>query len=54
LKSDANNLNAKYFRAKAYEKIGEVKKALAEFKKLKKSGYSDSATLYESVSRQLQ
>jgi tetratricopeptide (TPR) repeat protein len=54
LKSDGSNLNAKYFRAKAYEKIGEVKKALSEFKELKKSGYSDSATLYESVSRKLQ
>jgi tetratricopeptide (TPR) repeat protein len=54
LKSDANNLSAKYFRAKAYEKIGEMKKALAEFKELKKSGYSDSASLYEAVAMQLQ
>lgn len=54
LKSDANNLSAKYFRAKAYEKIGEMKKALAEFKELKKSGYSDSASLYEAVAVRLE
>ncbi len=53
LKSDANNLKAKYFRAKAYEKIGEVKKASAELKELKKHGYSDSASLYEAVTSRL-
>ena len=53
LKSDAGNLRAKYFRAKAYEKIGENKKALVELKELKKSGYSDSSILYEAVSRKL-
>ena len=53
LKSDANNLKAKYFRAKAYEKIGEMKKASVELKELKKSGYSDSASLYEAVTSRL-
>ena len=53
LKSNANNLSAKYFRAKAYDKIGETKKALAELKELKRFGYSDSASLYEAVSSRL-
>lgn len=53
LKSDAGNLRAKYFRARAYEKIGETKKALVELKELKKSGYSDSSKLYDAVSRKV-
>jgi tetratricopeptide (TPR) repeat protein len=53
LKSDAGNLRAKYFRAKAYEKIGDTRKALVELKELKKSGYADSSVLYEAVSRKL-
>jgi tetratricopeptide (TPR) repeat protein len=51
LKSDSNNLDAKYFRAKAYEKVGEVKKALLELKELKNSGYADSASLYDVVAQ---
>lgn len=49
LKSDANNLSAKYFRAKAYDKVGETKKALAELRELKRFGYSDSESLYYAV-----
>lgn len=51
LKSDADNLGAKYFRAKAYEKTGQVKKALTEFRELKNSGYSDAASLYEAIAQ---
>ena len=52
LKSDAHNLEAKYLRAKAYEKIGEFKKALLELKELKNTGYSDSASVYDIIAQQ--
>jgi tetratricopeptide (TPR) repeat protein len=51
LKADVNNLGAKYFRAKAYEKTGQVKRAMTEFRELSASGYKDSDTLYRAVSQ---
>ena len=51
LKADVNNLSAKYFRAKAYEKTGQVKRALNEFKELSETGYKDSDFLYRAVSQ---
>ncbi len=51
LKANVNNLSAKYFRAKAYEKTGQVKRALNEFKELSSAGYMDSDSLYRAVSQ---
>jgi len=49
LKNDNNNLDAKYFRAKAYEKLGQLKKALSDLKDLKNIPYKDSQRLYAAI-----
>ena len=49
LKNDNNNLDAKYFRAKAYEKSGQLKKALSDLKDLKNIPYKDSQRLYAAL-----
>ena len=52
LKNDNNNLDAKYFRAKAYEKSGQLKKALSDLKDLKNIQYKDSQRLYAAIENQ--
>ncbi len=51
LKNDLNNLDAKYFRAKAYEKSGQTKKAMADLKDLKNIRYKDSELLYQAIAQ---
>jgi tetratricopeptide (TPR) repeat protein len=52
LKNDNNNLDAKYFRAKAYEKSGQLKKAMSDLKDLKNIQYKDSQQLYAAIENQ--
>ena len=52
LKNDNNNLDAKYFRAKAYERSGQLKKALSDLKDLKNIQYKDSPRLYAAIESQ--
>jgi tetratricopeptide (TPR) repeat protein len=52
LKYDLNNSEAKYFRAKAYEKTGQAKKAMGDLKDLKTTRYKDSESLYNAVAQQ--
>ncbi len=51
LKYDVNNADAKYFRAKAYEKTGQGKKAMGDLKDLKTTRYKDSEVLYQTVAQ---
>jgi tetratricopeptide (TPR) repeat protein len=49
LKNDATYLDAKYFRAKAYEKSGQLKKAQNDYKELKNVQYKDAKLLFEAI-----
>lgn len=51
LKTNSNNLQAKYLRAKSYEKTGEAKKAIADLKDLKNVHYGDSELLYKALAK---
>lgn len=51
LKKNEMNLDARYFRAKAYEKIGSTKKCLADLKDLKDQNYRDSRNLYNALQK---
>jgi Tfp pilus assembly protein PilF len=51
LKHDESNLDAKYHRAKAYEKSGQMKKALADLKDLKIAKYKDAQLLYTAIDK---
>jgi tetratricopeptide (TPR) repeat protein len=52
LKKDATNLDAKYFRAQAYEEIKQYKKAKADFKDLLTKKYKDAETRYSAIQGQ--
>lgn len=49
LKTDASNPAPKYFRAKAYQNIGEPKKAKADLKALTILRYKDASALYSAL-----
>ena len=49
LKNDASYLDAKYFRAMAYQKAGELKKARADLKDLKSRHHRDAEILYSTI-----
>lgn len=52
LKIDGDNQEAKYHRALAHEKVGETKKAMADFKALKNANYRDAQRHFEALSSQ--
>ncbi|HEX6224034.1 MAG TPA: tetratricopeptide repeat protein [Chryseolinea sp.] len=52
LKNNTSNLEAKYFRAQAYEKTQQFKRARADFKDLIDSRYKDAADRYSAIARQ--
>ena len=52
IKYDEKNLNARYYRAKAYGKTQQIKKALSDLKVLKGVQYKDAETLYSALSDQ--
>jgi tetratricopeptide (TPR) repeat protein len=49
LKQNEAYLDSKYFRAKSFERTGQIKKAIADFKDLKNMGFKDSEALYTSL-----
>jgi tetratricopeptide (TPR) repeat protein len=49
LKNDDTYLDAKYFRARAYQKVGQPKKARADLKDLKTLHHRDSEILYSTI-----
>jgi tetratricopeptide (TPR) repeat protein len=49
LESNPRNLEALYFRGKTYIAVGDKRKAINDFKKLKSAGYADSEMILQSL-----
>jgi tetratricopeptide (TPR) repeat protein len=49
LDTNPTNLEALYYRGKAYIGMGEKKRAISDFKRLKQMGYADSETILQSL-----